>query len=184
MCIFTGALFISVKKEKHSKCPSTGEGMDTVKSVSLQSITTQQQRRGEPRQASVWTTPHLYAEQQKSPHTRRLRVYGNSRKGHTKRRPVVSGLGVRTAQGLSLCRVMEVFYSWTGCHDSANLLNVTVNLEVCEVHLDRTKNIPLRGCGNLLRSVSHCELVGHVSRVRRGQACELVKEWRKQIRAR
>lgn len=69
MCIFTGALFISVKKEKHSKCPSTGEGMDTVKSVSLQSITTQQQRRGEPRQASVWTTPHLYAEQQKSPHT-------------------------------------------------------------------------------------------------------------------
>lgn len=98
-----------------------------------------------------------------------LRVYGNSRKGHTKRRPVVSGLGVRTAQGLSLCRVMEVFYSWTGLHDSANLLNVTVNLEVCEVHLDRTKNIHLRGCGNLLRSVSHCELVGHVSRVQRWQ---------------
>lgn len=35
MCIFTGAFFISVKKEKHSKYPPPGEGMNTVKPVSL-----------------------------------------------------------------------------------------------------------------------------------------------------
>lgn len=40
---------------------------------------TQQQRRGEPSQASVWTTPDLYAEQQESPHALRLQDYGKSR---------------------------------------------------------------------------------------------------------
>lgn len=106
MCTFTGALFLSVKKEKHS-CPLIGEGHGEV--CILTERHTQQQRRGEPRQASVWTTPDLHVEQQESPHTLRLQEYGTSRKGQTKRRPVVSGLGVRTAQGLGLCRVMEVF---------------------------------------------------------------------------
>ena len=184
MCIFTGALFISVQKEKHSKCPSTGEGMDRVKSVSLQSITTQQQRHGELRQASVWTTPYLYAEQQKSPHTLRLRVYGNSRKGHTKRRPVVSGLGVRTAQGLSLCRVMEVFYSWTGLHDSANLLNVTVNLEVCEVHLDRTKKSTWEDVEISWGPCHTVNLYAMLAESGTDSACELVEDWKDQTRTR
>lgn len=102
MCIFTGALFISVKKEKHSKCPPPSEGMNTVKPVSsFTSIISQQQRCGERRQATVWKTQTFMQGNRKAHIFHACTYMEKSSKGHTKR-PVVSGPGIRMAQGLSL----------------------------------------------------------------------------------
>lgn len=167
MCIFTGALFLSIKKEKHSKCPPPSEGMNTVKPVSLRA-SSPSSRGVESRDRPRSGQPQTFMRSNRKAHILyACRYMEKSRKGRTKRRPVVSGPGVRTAQGFSLCRVMEVFSSWTGLPDSANSLTVTVNLEVVRCSAIGHKHIHLRGCGNLLRSASHRELVRHVCGARR-----------------
>ena len=79
MCIFTGALFISVKKEKHSKCPPPSEGMNTVKPVSLRA-SSPSSRGVESGDRPQSGRPRPLCGVTEKPHTPRLHVYGKIQK--------------------------------------------------------------------------------------------------------